>query len=105
MTSAFCVFDCPDRDCANCVREGAYRLVQNGEIYPLRVAGGLNEIYDRQITLLYREQTEKIPAEKLRLTVTDETPEQIEDVVRYYRGSGRKPEGEYIAGSFDRGVL
>lgn len=105
MTSAYCVFDCPDRDCANCVREGAYRLVQNGEIYPLRVAGGLNEIYDRQITLLDREQTEKIPAEKLRLTVTDETPEQIEDVVRYYRGSGRKPEGEYIAGSFDRGVL
>ncbi|MGI6110325.1 MAG: DUF3656 domain-containing U32 family peptidase [Eubacteriaceae bacterium] len=87
MTSAYCVFDCPGRDCKNCRNEGRYILDQNGAKYSLRVKNRLNEIRETKPLLLTGEQARRVPAQKLRLVITDESPETVTRLLGYYRGS------------------
>ena len=95
--------NCPAAsDCAHCTRS-AYLTDRKGIRFPVRCAGAASEVLNSVPLYLGDRKKELSAFDFLYLSFTDETPEQVQEILKAYRKETPAPQG-ITRGLYYRGV-
>ena len=85
--------------CQNCPNEGIYQLENNkGDKFKLKIEDKKNFVYNSIPTILGY-SLEHLPyINKFRINLTDEKPEEINQLIKDLKNSKLQKEGNYIGG-------
>lgn len=97
--------NCPVKNkitCKECQRNQSL-TDRKGESFPIKCRNGYSELYNSKVIWLADKQNEFNGLNFQILYFTDETPEQIEDVITAYKNQ-EPPKGDFTRGMYYRGV-
>ena len=114
MVSDNCVLDCRNKHCENCRESRIFYLQdeQGGRFPVRRDANGITHIYNGDKLFLKAELRDLNGLEKIRLSLLDESPDEVAAVIEGYRCNLKWDEekieqyyhGRYTKGNYHRGV-